>query len=59
MNVIVLIYLVGVIFNLLFALVYWYQQRRVLEINYLGALFFILLSWLIYPLILLRSSVGR
>lgn len=59
MNLIVLIYLIGIIFNLLFTLVYWYRQRRVLEVNYLGALLFILLSWLVYPLILLRTSLGR
>ena len=59
MNLILLIYLTGLIFNILFALVYWYRHRRVLKVNYVGAILFVLTSWLIYPLILLRVSLGR
>lgn len=52
-----LIYLTGLVFNLLFTIVYWYRQRRVLKINYSGAVVFILLSWLVFPLILIGDIV--
>ncbi|MFO7818846.1 MAG: hypothetical protein R6V17_01285 [Halanaerobacter sp.] len=57
MNLILLIYLTGLVFNLLFTLLYWYRQRRVLKINYLGTVVFVLLSWLVFPLILIGDIV--
>mgnify|MGYP006290400897 CR=1 FL=1 len=59
MNSILLIYLLGLIFNILFAVGYWYRYRRVLKVNYLGVVLFVLASWVIYPVIVLRESLGR
>ena len=59
MNSILLIYFSGLIFNILFAVGYWYRYRRVLKVNYLGVVLFVLASWVIYPVIVLRESLGR
>ena len=59
MNSILLIYFSGLIFNIFFAIGYWYRYRRVLKVNYLGVVLFVIASWIIYPTILLRESLGR
>ncbi|MGM0501278.1 MAG: hypothetical protein ACQERJ_01995 [Bacillota bacterium] len=59
MQFLIVIYLAGIIFNIFFAIVYWYKNRMVLNVNYQGAVVFILLSWLIYPLVVFDAIVRR
>jgi hypothetical protein len=55
----ILFYLSGLLFNIIFSCIYWYKYRRILKVNYKGALIFLSLSWLVYPVVLLRVSLRR
>lgn len=55
MNLILNIYLTGVIFNLLVFAYQYYKGRNTIQIDLKGAIIFILASWVVYLVILARS----
>jgi len=58
MRTLLKLYLIGVGFNLIVILYNYireYQDYRIIEINLKGVILYLLLSWLIYPIILIKT----
>ncbi|GAB6138457.1 hypothetical protein JCM15060_16460 [Halanaerobaculum tunisiense] len=46
-----LVYLLGVVFNILIFVINLVKDFKNIKVNYRGTLIFIILSWLIYPIL--------
>ena len=58
MRTLLKLYLIGVGFNLIVILYNYireYQDYRIIEINLKGVILYLLLSWFIYPIILIKT----
>ena len=59
MGLLIKIYLVGFIFNLLVIVYHIVRDYKMISINLKGVALFLILSWLIYPIIFIRSNKFR
>lgn len=57
MNLLLKIYLIGVVFNLLLLLFEYIRGYKQINVNVKGIITFIILSWLIYLLLFLENKI--
>ena len=55
MNLILKLYLIGILFNLVVFAYQYYRGRGMIEVHIKGVIGFILASWLVYTLVLMQG----
>ena len=59
MSLLIKIYLAGIIFNLLVIAYHIISDYKMISINLKGVVLFLISSWLIYPIIFIKSNKFR